>query len=414
MAARPNLGVALRRVLIALNLILTLAGGPPAPASAQAPFPTDFSDWHLPLPAGEWVISRTPCGVGLFQHQGAYYEDECALDLTPLAGSMAHVPVLAPYDGQVFFMGTRADSGLALMLQHPDGRVSAMLHLSKIVVAPDQAVRQGQVIAYAGNTGSSGRAHLHFHVQPNTVERVCLPLNTLDEIDFEKTIAISHNLAWSDLTLVEPPPGLPAWLAAPEVGGAAAPSLPAGLALSPRAQAEVPLAVPAALLADAEVHYLGRRLQPVFTGTTYSLFTIPIVAPPHLGQSERLIRLRDRAGTARSVTLRLPLTVQPAAETRAGADIVYISPTFVSPANYSAHAASPRLCWREPVSAGTPPLSFRAMVAGPQLAESGWITADCWQLPPLPKGTYFWKVFVRDGLGLMNRTNQRPFVFRIK
>jgi hypothetical protein len=54
------------------------------------------------------------------------------------------------------------------------------------------------------------------------------------------------------------------------------------------------------------------------------------------------------------------------------------------------------------------------MVAGPQFADSGWIADQCWQTPALPKGTYFWKVFVRDGNGHMNRTNQRPYVFRLR
>ena len=77
----------------------------------------DFAGWHLPVPAGTWLISRGPCGSpGGFSHQCGYFEDNCAIDLTPLTESMLSVPVLAPQAGQVFFLGTRDDSGMVVML----------------------------------------------------------------------------------------------------------------------------------------------------------------------------------------------------------------------------------------------------------------------------------------------------------
>lgn len=391
-------------------LIFSLLFAPFHPAaSAQAPFPTDFSDWHLPLPAGDWVVTRGPCGVGQFHHQCGYYEDHCAVDLTSALGSMEGVPVLAPQDGRVFFMGTRADSGLALMLEHADGRISAMLHLSKIVVAPDQRVTRGEVIAYAGNTGSSGRAHLHFHVQPNAVERECVPLVGLDEINPQKAVAWSKNLPWSALTLVEPPVGLPDWLPLTEPGS----GLPHGLVMPPLGRAQVPLVLPAAQVASADAFYAGRRLTPTAQTTALSIFSLPLVAPRSVGEYQRLVVLRPRSGGT-STTLSLSVAVRPAVDASAGEDIVYISPTFDGPANYSQHSSVPRLCWTVPLSAGQPPLTFRAMIVGPGAADSGWITDSCWQPPRLPAGLYHWKVFVRDGAGYMNRTNQRPFVFRIR
>lgn len=382
------------------------------PTTAQAPFPTDFSAWHLPLPAGEWVVSRGPCGVGQFHHQCGYYEDHCAIDLTSAAGSMEGVPVLAPHDGQVFFMGTRTDSGLALLLEHPDGRVSALMHLSKIVVTPDQLVRQGQVVAYAGNTGSSGRAHLHFHVQPNTVERDCVPLAGLDDINYLKTTAISRNLPWTALDLVDPPSTLPAWLAfAGEAG------LPARVTLAPLGRVTVPIAIAAAQLKVADPYYASRRLVAVSTTPTYSTFTLTLLAPRPAGTYERLVQLRPNdaaAPGARTTSLRLPLTVAPPPNASAASEIVLISPAFVGPANYSEHRNAPRLCWNVPAVAGRAPLRFRAMVVGTEAADSGWVRESCWQVPPLPPGTYYWKVFVRDADGFMNRTNQRPFVFKIR
>ena len=53
-------------------------------------------------------------------------------------------------------------------------------------------------------------------------------------------------------------------------------------------------------------------------------------------------------------------------------------------------------------------------VSGAGVADSGWIAAECWTPPPLGAGTFFWKAFVRDARGYMNRTNQRPTVFKIQ
>ena len=403
-----------RRLSSVVVIFLLLAPTPALPAHAQAPFDTDFSAWDLPLPAGQWTISRGPCqAVGEFDHQCGYYEDECALDITSSYGSMEHVPVLAPQDGQVFFIGTRADSGLALLLQHGDGRVSALMHLSKIVVAPEQRVVQGQVVAYAGNTGSSSRAHVHFHVQPNTVERSCLPLDTLDEINLAKSSAVSHNLGWSSLTLVDPPASLPLWLPLAQASGPGQ-VVPARLQLPPVGRVDLPVVIPTTTVAAFDVYYASRKLAPASQTADHSVFLVPLAAPVAPGEYERLVQLRPITDGGVRQTLRLRLSVRAPAATEAGRDIIYISPAFVSPANYSEHRTPPRLCWSEPAAAGLAPLRFRAMVAGPQPADSGWTTADCWQTPPLPPGTYFWKVFVRDGNGFMNRTNQRPFVFKLR
>src|SRR4029077_17219730 len=123
--------------------------------------------------------------------------------------SMLSVPVLAPAAGQVFFLGTRSDSGTVGKLQHDDGRVGGLMHLSRVVAVLDQRVTQGQVVAYAGNTGSSSRPHLHFDVQPNAVERSCLPLSGIDEMNSHLMTIRSHNLPWSSLVLPDPPSTLP-------------------------------------------------------------------------------------------------------------------------------------------------------------------------------------------------------------
>ena len=74
-------------------------------------------------------------------------------------------PVIAPADGIVSL--TNPDmffSGGTLYLDHGHGVSSAFLHLSKILVKPGQAVKQGEKIALIGKTGRVTGAHLDWRV----------------------------------------------------------------------------------------------------------------------------------------------------------------------------------------------------------------------------------------------------------
>jgi murein DD-endopeptidase MepM/ murein hydrolase activator NlpD len=401
-------------LLLAACLAAWLAAAPLAASRAAAEPAPDFTGWHLPVPAGDWIISRGPCGAGgLSSHACGYYEDACAIDIAAPNGSMERVPVLAPQAGQVFFLGTRNDSGLTVLLQHDDGRVTALMHLSRVVVGLDQRVARGQVLAYAGGTGSSTRPHLHFHVQPNAVQRECLPLANLDTIDLVRFTATSRNLAWPDLTLVDPPDTLPAWLALlPGNAPGAGPGMPGRLVLRPGGRVGLPIAVANSTAARGQVVFSGRALTPTAQTATHTLFTLPVLAPAAAGDYTQTVQIKGSSSAAREVPL--ALSVREPAETSAAEAVVWISPTFVSPSNWASVLRPPRLCWTEPASAGAAPLSFRVMVVGTAAADSGWISASCWQAPALGHGTYYWKVFVRDADGHMNRTNQRPYVFQVR
>jgi murein DD-endopeptidase MepM/ murein hydrolase activator NlpD len=407
------LGVA----LCLLTLSAVAAGGtPPGPASAAPAAGYDFSDWHFPVPAGDWLISRGPCGGrGLYTHQCGYFEDECAFDLTPLTGSMMSVPVLAPQAGQVFFLGTRTDSGLAVLLRHADGRVSAMYHLSKVVVGLDQTVTQGQVIGYAGDTGSSSRPHVHFDVQPNAVERTCLPLYGIDEVNARLMTLHSDNLAWSDLILPDPPPSLPNWLPLPGTEAQSqAVVLPQRVELAPGAQVTVPVAINASYLGTQAVYFDGQRLAPGGAASGYVLFKITLTAPATPGDYQGSLEFRVAGPVSGALPATLDYTVREPMDSRPGAGLVWINPRPISPPNYALLASVPRLCVSEPAVAGPAPFSFRIMVSGQAQADSGWMADPCWTPPALPSGTYYWKAFVRDGQGHMNRTNDRPRVFKLQ
>jgi hypothetical protein len=390
-----------RRVLLTLALVCQLAA---APASAAGPRAFDFSGWHLPLAAGQWLISRGPCNsAAKHNHQCGYYEDTCAIDLASPLGDMTGVPVLAPQAGQVFFLGTRNDGGLGIVLRHPDGRASAFYHLSKIVVPLDEYVAQGQVIGYAGGTGSSTNPHLHFHVQPSVVERDCLPLSGLDAIDFEKETAESRNRAWTQLSLPDPPL-LPVWL--PAAAGAADPGAilaPRALALAPGAAVMIPVGVRGTNVLAAD----GLALHPAGRADPLALFTLALTAPPEAG----IYDLPLSAGRLPPVVLRY--TVRPPTAPEAGQGLILINPVFVNPPDYSASRATPRLCWSEAGRAGQLPLQYKVVIVGRSSLESVWQSNTCYQPPRLSAGTYLWKVFVRDARGYMNRTNQRPNAFRI-
>jgi len=399
----------LRRVLLSA-LILFIGFAPHGEAAAMlARRAPDFTGWHLPLPAGQWQISRGPCGsAARFTHDCRYYEERCAVDFVPLSGSMKDAPVLAPQSGQVFFVGARPDTGHTLMLLHPDGRVSAMMHLSKIVVGPDDKVTQGQVVGYAGNTGYSGNPHVHFFVQPNAVQRECVDLAGLDVLDFRLQTATSRNRAWPELTLPDPPAALPDWLptlvAAPAGSGVV---LPARILLAPGAHATLPVGVAPTTTTTLDLG--GLIFTPTRRTSAYTLFTVPLAAPTQNG--DYTLRLRAVVGSNPGPAGTVRYAVRPPPRTGADPGIIAINPYFLSPNSWASVGPSPQLCWGQEAKSGTQPFQFRILIAGQALADSGWITTTCWKTPRLTPGTYYWKVFVRDARGFMNRTNQRPYAF---
>ncbi len=401
-------------LLVSLSVASGLVppGGPPA---HWAPSRFDFSGWHFPVPAGDWLISRGPCGGGgLYTHQCGYFEDECAFDLTPVLGSMLSVPILAPQAGQVFFMGTRTDSGLVVLLQHADGRISALMHLSKAVVGLDQRVAQGQVIGYAGSSGSSTRPHLHFDVQVDAVERSCLPLYGIDEVDMRLMTVRSHNLPWQSLVLPEPPPNLPAWL--PLVGAGGKPPailIPQRVVLAPTAQATIPIAIASSFLGSQNLFYDGVPLLPAGTTNGFALFSVPMTAPAEPGDYQGSLEFQVAGPVMGAPPVLVNYAVREPVDSQAGAGLVWINPRLVGPPDYALFNTTPQLCYSEPALAGPAPLTFRVMLAGAAQADSGWMAATCWTPPSLAPGTYYWKVFVRDGEGHMNRTNDRPNIFKI-
>lgn len=75
--------------------------------------------------------------------------------------------VYAVADGIVEVSTNSTTAGLMVKINHQNGVKTVYMHNSKLLVKVGQKVKQGDVIAYSGNTGVSGGPHLHFGVEVN-------------------------------------------------------------------------------------------------------------------------------------------------------------------------------------------------------------------------------------------------------
>ena len=78
-------------------------------------------------------------------------------------------PIKAVANGEVIKSGKASGYGYSVVLNHGmiNGKIvtSEYGHISKWVVNKGEHVKQGQIIAYSGNTGSSNGPHLHFTIR---------------------------------------------------------------------------------------------------------------------------------------------------------------------------------------------------------------------------------------------------------
>lgn len=101
-----------------------------------------------------------------FGYRGSEFHN--GIDLAIPGGSEGH-PTYAAADGTVIIAGWSDSAGYWVVIDHGGGLVTKYMHHSQIIVSAGQTVRKGQMIGYAGNTGNSFGAHLHFQVEVNGV-----------------------------------------------------------------------------------------------------------------------------------------------------------------------------------------------------------------------------------------------------
>jgi murein DD-endopeptidase MepM/ murein hydrolase activator NlpD len=87
--------------------------------------------------------------------------------------------VAAPADGVVAQTGDYFFNGQTVMIDHGQGIISMMCHLSKIEVVKGQMIKQGDVIGKVGQTGRATGPHLHWGMSINNAR--VNPLLVLDK-----------------------------------------------------------------------------------------------------------------------------------------------------------------------------------------------------------------------------------------
>jgi len=95
-----------------------------------------------------------PFGSGkYFFHRG--------VDIAVPAGT----PVEATRSGRVTFAGPDGGYGSTVIIRHENGDSTLYGHNSALAVSVGATVKEGQVIAYSGNSGRSTGPHVHYEVR---------------------------------------------------------------------------------------------------------------------------------------------------------------------------------------------------------------------------------------------------------
>ena len=106
-----------------------------------------------------------------------------------------NTPIKAAGDGRIQFSGWQNGFGNVVYIQHPNNVVTVYAHANKLAgLKKGQRVRQGQIIAYVGQTGWATGPHLHYefrvngqHRNPMTVKLPdAAPIAKSEMVEFKK------------------------------------------------------------------------------------------------------------------------------------------------------------------------------------------------------------------------------------
>lgn len=97
--------------------------------------------------------------------------------------------VVASFPGKIRIVDyDRRGYGHYVVIRHYNGLETVYAHLSKVLVALDQTVDAGDIIALGGNTGRSTGSHLHYEIR-----FLGNAMNPAKIIDFERGITFQKN-----------------------------------------------------------------------------------------------------------------------------------------------------------------------------------------------------------------------------
>lgn len=134
-------------------------------AAPSAPSVTGGRPFANPTSFTPWV--RTSKYGMRFHPVLQYWRLHAGLDLRAYCGT----PLYAAASGTVEWAKSRSGFGNQVMINHGYWNGSSLMtsynHMTSFAVSGGQAVQQGQLIGYAGNTGLSGACHLHFETYLN-------------------------------------------------------------------------------------------------------------------------------------------------------------------------------------------------------------------------------------------------------
>ncbi len=111
-------------------------------------------------PVRGWVTSRFGTRTSPFSGILKFHE---GIDIAAQTGT----PVAASADGVVIKAGFSSGYGNMVEISHGYGIKTLYAHNSRLNVKAGQRVHRGDVVAYAGDSGSSTGPHLHYEVKVN-------------------------------------------------------------------------------------------------------------------------------------------------------------------------------------------------------------------------------------------------------
>ncbi|MBQ7542731.1 MAG: peptidoglycan DD-metalloendopeptidase family protein [Clostridia bacterium] len=114
-----------------------------------------------------WPLPYPNCYISAYYGQYPSGGEHHGVDIC-VSGGTEGKNIVAAQSGRAMTVGYGHWSmGNYIILDHGNGLFTAYYHCSQILISEGQTVKQGQVIAKAGQTGNTTGPHLHFEVRKN-------------------------------------------------------------------------------------------------------------------------------------------------------------------------------------------------------------------------------------------------------